>query len=521
MGDEFINVGKPDVANRIVIDDYEDFRRALESSDPAIKYRWEEKRQVEIMDEDEEMREFTEEVTKLGFLAQGALHTFAIPRQFPSIEEYLKAEQEGFQQFNYQEWKAIKELGFKDLKEFDKARGDYTLADMKRIRRLGYSTSEEFDSARGNYDLESWARIKKMGFENAEDFDQKRGDISADAWINIRRLGFKTPAEFREVESMGFVGVKTSKEVYYESKEYDDGSPFSWDRDEGITGKWLQDINFVEMDDFYAAKKGGFENRDEYLEAQEDGFDNAEDWREFTESKFENRDDFLGAKKLGIHDPLTKAVYDFLVGFEEGIPVAISKIEEATDVDADELAEICSHEKISELGTLIEAAGFFKREGKTKPRGIKVKPGAVPFEYAVVDGSNVAYANNDEEPHIGNIISVKEALEERGIKPIVMVSASLRYKIDEKEELEKRIKNGEFIQTPAGSDNDAIIIESALEKDALIVSNDQFKDWLEANPEEAQRISEHRVGVTFVDGDVHFDKKLSKLRSGRKKEATK
>jgi len=93
----------------------------------------------------------------------------------------------------------------------------------------------------------------------------------------------------------------------------------------------------------------------------------------------------------------------------------------------------------------------------------------------------------------------------------VVVSSALKHKIDDKEGLLNYLKNDDFIEGPAGRSDDYFIIQLALEKDAFIISNDQFKDWREVNPDLAEQIEERRVAFTFVDGKPSFDHKLGKL----------
>ena len=235
---------------------------------------------------------------------------------------------------------------------------------------------------------------------------------------------------------------------------------------------------------------------------------NKKEWTQFEKSGFSTKEEFLQAKKLGIDDAETLKIYNFLASFEPDTPIAISRIVESTDVYEKELEAICQKAPISNLGTYLGKAGNFMRSGHSESKK------DLPYKYVVMDGSNVDHEGSDDNPKLVNILNAKEKLESMGLEVITIVSASLRHKIDNPTELEKRIKRKEIIQTPAGKDNDIFIIQEAFEKDAFILSNDRFKDWKEANPNKAEEIEQRTVTFSITDEKtILFDDKLSILRA--------
>jgi len=118
----------------------------------------------------------------------------------------------------------------------------------------------------------------------------------------------------------------------------------------------------------------------------------------------------------------------------------------------------------------------------------------------VIDGANVAYEERSAggKPKLSNLLKVRRELEERGQEAVIIVDASLKYDIDDAEQLEKLIRSQQVRQVPAGTDADFFIIQFAHELDALIVTNDRYKDYAERFP----WIPERRLPYMIVKGEV-------------------
>jgi Zc3h12a-like Ribonuclease NYN domain len=118
----------------------------------------------------------------------------------------------------------------------------------------------------------------------------------------------------------------------------------------------------------------------------------------------------------------------------------------------------------------------------------------------VIDGANVAYEERSAggKPKLSNLLRVRGELEGRGFEAVILVDASLKYDIDDQEQLEKLIQSQQVRQVPAGTDADYFIIQFAHELDALIVTNDRYKDYAEQYP----WIPERRLPYMIVKGEV-------------------
>jgi hypothetical protein len=129
--------------------------------------------------------------------------------------------------------------------------------------------------------------------------------------------------------------------------------------------------------------------------------------------------------------------------------------------------------------------------------------GADEREVVVVDGSNVAHAEEGAGAKLENIRAVCAKLEEEGFRPVVLVDARLRHSIDDSDGYEAMVDDGQIRQAPAGTDADYFILSFARELDARVVSNDRFRDRASAFPEVRDRV----IRFMILDGEVVFERR--------------
>jgi hypothetical protein len=128
----------------------------------------------------------------------------------------------------------------------------------------------------------------------------------------------------------------------------------------------------------------------------------------------------------------------------------------------------------------------------------------------IVDGSNVAHSSEGDKALLGNIRAVRDKLIEEGYQPVVLVDAALRHQIDDEPGFEALVECGTIKQAPAGTDADYFILSFARELDANIVSNDRFKDRVDAFPEIKQRVIRYMI----VNGEVVFERRTRRRKGG-------
>jgi hypothetical protein len=127
----------------------------------------------------------------------------------------------------------------------------------------------------------------------------------------------------------------------------------------------------------------------------------------------------------------------------------------------------------------------------------------------IVDGSNVAHSSEGEKAALENIRIIRDKLIEEGYEPVVLADAALRHQIDDGEGFEALVEAGTIKQAPAGTDADYFILSFARELDANIVSNDRFKDRVEAFPEVKKRVIRYMI----VNGEVVFERRTHRRKS--------
>ena len=127
----------------------------------------------------------------------------------------------------------------------------------------------------------------------------------------------------------------------------------------------------------------------------------------------------------------------------------------------------------------------------------------------IIDGSNVAHSSEGEKALLGNIRAVRDKLVEEGYEPIIVADAALRHQIDEGSAFVNMVEAGEIRQAPAGTDADYFILAFARELEATVVSNDRFKDRVQAFPEIRDRVIRYMI----INGEVVFERRTKRRRT--------
>ena len=126
--------------------------------------------------------------------------------------------------------------------------------------------------------------------------------------------------------------------------------------------------------------------------------------------------------------------------------------------------------------------------------------------YALVDGLNVAFARNSKKAIMADLLNTIGTLEKEYQCVEVVVDASSRYRIDDRDVLDELVLEGKIIQCPAGVEADELIWMRAIflnedKKQVVIVTNDMFP--IRRNKRENRRISNVAVSI-FPDGKIYL-----------------
>lgn len=124
---------------------------------------------------------------------------------------------------------------------------------------------------------------------------------------------------------------------------------------------------------------------------------------------------------------------------------------------------------------------------------------------AIVDASNVAHAG-EMGARLSTLLAVRDELRDEGFDPILVADAALRHQIDDKDGYEQLIDSGELQQAPAGTDADYFILKFAQELDAMVVSNDRFRDGGRL----AESARTRQIRFMVVAGEVVLEKRTKR-----------
>lgn len=112
----------------------------------------------------------------------------------------------------------------------------------------------------------------------------------------------------------------------------------------------------------------------------------------------------------------------------------------------------------------------------------------------IVDGNNVAYfLSTDGRPRISNVLLAYRSLQSVGFRPTIVVSAALKHKINNPTTFQELKTTGTVVEARPGSNDDLLIIQLAQKKNADIVSNDRFLNWIDRFPWIPNRLKKYRM----------------------------
>lgn len=151
---------------------------------------------------------------------------------------------------------------------------------------------------------------------------------------------------------------------------------------------------------------------------------------------------------------------------------------------------ICAISTIAALILVLRASRFGQRR-RINPRRVqrrKFTHRRAHRRHIMVDGSNVMHWK-DGEPKIETVRRVLNMLTQRGYTPIVWFDANVGYKIGDRYRgpsslaLLLNIPVQQIFVAPKGEPADPFLLEWAKDLKAKIVTNDQFRDWIDSHPQ--------------------------------------
>ncbi len=108
-------------------------------------------------------------------------------------------------------------------------------------------------------------------------------------------------------------------------------------------------------------------------------------------------------------------------------------------------------------------------------------------QYVLVDGSNVMHWR-DEQPDLVPVRNLISVLRDQGRTPLVWFDANAGYLLSGRYRNERSLArslglSSDHVQVaPKGTPADPLLLDAATQLDVQIVTNDRYRDWVEAYP---------------------------------------
>ena len=120
---------------------------------------------------------------------------------------------------------------------------------------------------------------------------------------------------------------------------------------------------------------------------------------------------------------------------------------------------------------------------------------------AVIDGSNVARINaENSKGKLNYILQAQKSAWREGYFPVkIIIDASLRYHIDFPDKLDELVDQGIFYMSEAGTSADKILIDEAIARHAVLITNDRMNDWPDAAELEKRHVKLISGVATITD----------------------
>ena len=136
-------------------------------------------------------------------------------------------------------------------------------------------------------------------------------------------------------------------------------------------------------------------------------------------------------------------------------------------------------------------------------RGPKAQP-----NWILVDGSNVMHWK-DGTPQLGTLREVIAHLTQKGFTPGVVFDANAGYKVAGRYTHDRAmgqllgLPQDRVFVAPKGTQADPLLLTTARDLQARIVTNDRYRDWAETHPEVADK--GHLIRGGYRDGTLWLD----------------
>jgi DNA-binding transcriptional MerR regulator len=398
----------------------------------------------------------------------------------------------------------LKSMNYKNLDDYEDAvvKGFPNSVDFYEARKGNFFTYKEFDDCRrtGIVDRTIYQKAAKLGFvDNFDKFMEKveknkntlpanytveKFDTSMKIYEYAISKGFKDYGDFDKAFFLGFADQFT----YDEAKSK----------------------GFTYAEDYFAAVKMGFASLKEFQEAKHLKMTSKFEYDKYNQLKNSSSNGTRGfdevqlLKALKTHEskklPLKKikellaASQEEFMFDREGVKKLPEWYSQRLNAEENLILFLSTDKELKDIG-------FYDKEGEY------FEVSRVSNDIIYLDGSNVAYnsANREDKnkPKLKNIKLVAEELIKLRYKEIrVIADASLRHKLEDKEELGNLKKIVKYMESPANTSADEFLMESLKKLKCHLISNDTYREWKIKDVWVAENIDKLRIPFMIDSGKV-------------------
>jgi hypothetical protein len=398
----------------------------------------------------------------------------------------------------------LKSMNYKNLDDYEDSviKGFPNSEDFYEARKGNFFTFKEFDECRrtGIVDRTIYQKAAKLGFvDNFEKFKDKveknkntlpsiytleKFDTSMKIYEYAITKGFKDYGDFDKAFFLGFADQYT----YDEAKSK----------------------GFTYAEDYFAAVKMGFGSLKEFQEAKhlkmtsKFEYDKYNQLKNLTSNGTRGFDEIQLLKALKTHESMKMPL--------KKIKVLLATTQEEYKFERDGV-KVLPEWYVQRLSSEENLILFLSSDKELKDVGFYDKDGEyfevsrVSNDIIYLDGSNVAYNSSNREdrnkPKLKNIKLVAEELIKLRYKEIrVIADASLRHKLEDKDDLNDLKKIVKYMESPANTSADEFLLESLKKIKCHLISNDTYREWKIKDVWVAENIDRLRIPFMIDGGKV-------------------
>lgn len=398
----------------------------------------------------------------------------------------------------------LKSKNYKNLDDYEDAVSKLfpNSADYYEARKGSFFTYKEFDDCRrtGIVDRTVYQKAAKLGFvDNFDKFKDKVERNSATLPTLFTPEKFDTAMKIYEFAiSKGF-------------KDYGDfDKAFFLGFSDQFTYDEAKSKGFTYAEDYFAAVKMGFTSLKEFQEAKHMKISSKFEYDKYLQLKNASNNGTRGfdeiqllkalksheSKKLPlkkIKELLAKAQEEYLVE-NEGVKALPEWYVQRLSTEENLVLFLSSDKELKDFGVYDKEGEYFEVS-------------RISTDVIYLDGSNVAYNSSNREdrqkPKLKNIKAVAEELVKLRYKEIrVIADASLKHKLEDKNDLDDLKKLVKYMESPANTSADEFLLEILKKDKCYIISNDTFREWKIKDVWVAENIDKLRIPFMIDAGKV-------------------